>query len=436
MTRLLPLCLQEGDGSRGRRTHHRRGVCGPLLLPLLLLAAASPPPNEATTRQQLEQAEHARAAELGAQKAATAKAAAAAAESQRLSAARDAALDRLRQAEAATSQAADRMDQLESRRKQAAARLAKRAEAMQPLLPLIERLSLYPAETLLAVPANAEDRLRGVLVLQGLARQLQQEAVALRRDQKALDEASSAVQAELPKLQSARAAQEAAAQDLDARLAASEAARQAAEGDAEAAAKRAADQAAKAETLRAMLATLEAQRRAEENRAREEAARAAKQKHVAEAEAARRREAALAHPTGPGTLAGSAHAQGQLTAPVAGTVFRAWGDPTEAGPATGVSYHAAPAARVVAPCSGRVVFADPFRSYGLLLIVDCGGGYHAVLAGFDHLDTQAGQPVQAGQPIGVMPNWEPGSGNRPSLYVELRHDGQPINPAPWLKAHG
>ena len=88
--------------------------------------------------------------------------------------------------------------------------------------------------------------------------------------------------------------------------------------------------------------------------------------------------------------------KGQLTAPVAGTVFRSWGDPTDAGPATGISYHAAPAARVVSPCAGRVEFAAPFRSYGLLLILDCGGGYHAVLAGFDRLDAEGrpGRPAR------------------------------------------
>jgi septal ring factor EnvC (AmiA/AmiB activator) len=92
---------------------------------------------------------------------------------------------------------------------------------------------------------------------------------------------------------------------------------------------------------------------------------------------------------------------------------------------------------VVSPCAGRIVFANAFRSYGLLLIVDCGGGYHAVLAGFDRLDAKVGQQVAAGEPVGVMPNWEPGvSGNRPALYVELRHDGQPVNPAPWLRASG
>jgi len=37
----------------------------------------------------------------------------------------------------------------------------------------------------------------------------------------------------------------------------------------------------------------------------------------------------------------------------------------------------------------------------------------------------------------VMPSWEPGSsGSRPALYVELRQDGKPVNPAPWLKASG
>ncbi len=82
-----------------------------------------------------------------------------------------------------------------------------------------------------------------------------------------------------------------------------------------------------------------------------------------------------------------------------------------------------------------MVFATTFRSYGLLLIVDCGGGYHAVLAGFDRLDARVGQQVAAGEPVGVMPAWQPGaSGNRPALYVELRRDGQPVNPAPWLRA--
>ena len=92
---------------------------------------------------------------------------------------------------------------------------------------------------------------------------------------------------------------------------------------------------------------------------------------------------------------------------------------------------------VVAPCAGRVVFADKFRSYGQLLIVDCGGGYHAVLSGLDRLDTRNGASVAAGEPIGTMASWEPGStARRPQLTLELRHAGQPVNPGPWLKRAG
>ena len=40
-------------------------------------------------------------------------------------------------------------------------------------------------------------------------------------------------------------------------------------------------------------------------------------------------------------------------------------------------------------------------------------------------------------PVGAMPAWEPGSTERrPTLYVEVRHSGQPVNPAPWLRSNG
>ena len=81
------------------------------------------------------------------------------------------------------------------------------------------------------------------------------------------------------------------------------------------------------------------------------------------------------------------------------------------------------------------MFAQGFRSYGLLLIIDCGGGYHVVLSGFERLDAKLGQTLLVGEPVGIMPGWEPGStAKRPALYVELRHDGAPVNPAPWLRS--
>jgi septal ring factor EnvC (AmiA/AmiB activator) len=407
-----------------------------LLLPVLLASAAAlAGPKPAATPQDVRSAERARAAELAAQKDAAARAGSAIAEEQRLTRERIDAAETLRATETATAETATRMEALAARRRDAEARLAKRAESMQPLLPLIERLSLYPAETLLAVPAPPEDRLRGVVVLQGLSRQLEIEAKALRRDRADVDAASAALAAEAPRLSAALAAQAERAAGLDRMIGDAREKRQQAESAGDAAAKRAAAEAARADTLRAALATLEAERKVEEARAHDEALRADKQKRAAEAEAARMREAALARP--PPSLSTGNAAKGQLASPVAGRVIRGYGDPTEAGPATGLSYQAPPNARVVAPCAGRVAFADKFRTYGQLLIVDCGGGSHAGLSGLERLDAKVGQPVQAGEPLGVMPHWEPGgSGRHPALYMELRRDGQPVDPGAWLRAKG
>jgi septal ring factor EnvC (AmiA/AmiB activator) len=385
----------------------------------------------------LREAERISSEQLAVRKEAADRAAAAAAEAMQLAAERVEAAAKLRQAEAATAEIAGRMDILARQRRAAEQRVQDRARAMQPLLPLIERLSLYPAETLLAVPAPPDQALRGVLVLQGLSRQIEVETEALRRDQDAAEAAAEALRADTPRLADAAAAQKRLADALDAQIDAAHKAQDAAEAQANAAASLAAAAASRADSLRAALAAIEAQRRADEAKAREDEARAERQKHAAEAQAARQREVAAAHPTGAGTISADAGPRGQLQPPVIGVVVRGWGEQTDGGPATGLSYHAPPGAHVISPCSGRVVFAETFRSYGLLLIIDCGGGYHVVLAGFQRLDVKVGQRLLAGEPVGVMSEWEPGTTTqRPALYVELRHDGTPVNPAPWLRSSG
>ena len=402
-------------------------------------AGNSEPPKTAGVREQMREAQRARSAELAAQRHAAARASAAAADERRLGAQRVAAASRLRQAETATAEAVQRMEDLANRQRDIEARLAARAADMAPLLPLIERLQLYPAETLLAAPTDPETALTGVLVLRGLARQLEAGAKALRQEQAELDRSRKAIEEQTPVLNAALTAQAAQAMELDRQVAAAASGRKEATGEADAAAKRAADLAARAESLRAVVAAVEAERRAEEAQARKEVAAAERLQQTETAAAARRRQATHARPSGNGTIASSARPGGQLRTPVAGRVSRHWGDRTDAGPSTGITYLAPPSARVVSPCGGRVVFGAPFRSFGLLLIVDCGGGYHAVLAGLERLDTRVGQSVQAGEPVGVMPNWDPKAdprepGSRPGLYVELRRDGQPVDPAPWLKA--
>ena len=121
---------------------------------------------------------------------------------------------------------------------------------------------------------------------------------------------------------------------------------------------------------------------------------------------------------------------GSITLPVRGELSRHYGENTSyGGTAKGITIETRPAARVVAPYDGKVVFAGPFRGYGQILIIEHSGGYHTLLSGMERVDTGVGQWLLAGEPVGVMA--KAGDGN-PRLYFELRRDGQPVNPLPWF----
>jgi septal ring factor EnvC (AmiA/AmiB activator) len=132
-------------------------------------------------------------------------------------------------------------------------------------------------------------------------------------------------------------------------------------------------------------------------------------------------------------------AQGLLPLPVQGKMlirFAQNGD--DGAPSKGVHIETRAGAQVVSPCDGWILYAGPFRSYGQLLIINPGGGYHVVIAGMDHVQATVGQFVLAGEPIAVMGSVEARNGEkapvRPTLYVEFRRDQQPIDPAPWWSA--
>ncbi|MBO6506695.1 MAG: peptidoglycan DD-metalloendopeptidase family protein [Kordiimonadaceae bacterium] len=121
--------------------------------------------------------------------------------------------------------------------------------------------------------------------------------------------------------------------------------------------------------------------------------------------------------------------KGQLPYPAVGPIVQRFGVQDGATTAKGIRIRARDGAQVISPYDGSVVYAGPFRNYGLLLIIDHGGGYHSLLAGFETLQSAVGQWVLMGEPVGTMPN---GSAEG-SLYLELRRGGQAINPLPWLQ---
>ena len=121
---------------------------------------------------------------------------------------------------------------------------------------------------------------------------------------------------------------------------------------------------------------------------------------------------------------------GSLVMPVAGPIIGHFDQLAASGSREkGILIQAQPGATVLAPFDGQVVYRGPFRSYGEILIIQHSGGYHSVLAGLGRSDAAVGQWVLAGEPVGMMGS--PQDGNT-RLYVELRRDGHPIDPAPWL----
>jgi septal ring factor EnvC (AmiA/AmiB activator) len=130
-------------------------------------------------------------------------------------------------------------------------------------------------------------------------------------------------------------------------------------------------------------------------------------------------------------------AKGTLPLPAQGKRVLSFGDKTQyGGNSKGVVLETRYGAQVTSPCDGWVVYAGQFRSYGQLLIINAGGGYHVLLAGMSQIDVQLGQFVLAGEPVGLMSSAQKvvqakAQDNAPVLYLEFRKEGRPIDPEPW-----
>jgi septal ring factor EnvC (AmiA/AmiB activator) len=136
-------------------------------------------------------------------------------------------------------------------------------------------------------------------------------------------------------------------------------------------------------------------------------------------------------------------ARNMLPLPVNGIKIRDFGHPDRLGGVEkGSSIATRSGAQVTAPCDGWVVYAGPFRSYGQLLILNAGGGYHVLLAGMERISVDLGQFVVTGEPVATMGNGGQLAGlqvtgsSQPILYVEFRKDGTPIDPSPWWANEG
>jgi septal ring factor EnvC (AmiA/AmiB activator) len=128
-------------------------------------------------------------------------------------------------------------------------------------------------------------------------------------------------------------------------------------------------------------------------------------------------------------------ARGQLPTPAQGRRILGFNEKNQFGrQSRGIVIETRHGATVIAPSDGWVVYAGEFRSYGQVLIINAGGGYHVLLANLARTDVEVGRFVLAGEPVGAMSSNMVGKSqdSAPVLYVEFRNkEGQSIDPTPW-----
>jgi len=337
-----------------------------------------------------------------------------------------------------------------------AASLAGQRQQMTTTLLALERLTRQPRAAMLLVPAPAAEtartaRLLGLAVpaLDARARKLQNELASLRDTRAAMAEQSSQLRAALEKLDR----QNEALQALLTQKASLQKSTLAESAAAQARTERLAEQAKNLQALMDRLAAEAAKRQkaADAAAAKAAAAKAAAQKQQAQNSATPQtasKPADTASEKKPGSDDGRRFPEDGkgLIPPARGKIAAGFGE------AKGIVVETRPDAKVVSPFDGDVAFVGPFRGYGSIVIIEHKGGYHTVLAGLAQIDTAQGQHLRAGEPVGAMGgrNTQPaaagaaadaaspgslnggGAADGPRLYIELRHNGQPVDPLPLL----
>jgi septal ring factor EnvC (AmiA/AmiB activator) len=113
--------------------------------------------------------------------------------------------------------------------------------------------------------------------------------------------------------------------------------------------------------------------------------------------------------------------------PVAGRTVTGFGAPTEGGGLSeGLTLATRDGAQVVAPAAGRVAFAGPYKGYGRIVIIEHDGGWTSLVTGLARIDVQVGEDLVGGAPLGIA------GAPRPTITLELRRDGKPVNPVDYL----
>ena len=269
-----------------------------------------------------------------------------------------------------------------------------------PVLAALQNLAWKPTEALLAQPLEPQDTLRSALLLREAVPRLEYSTEGLRKDLTKIASLTTAIRAQYAQIKTMAKRLESKRRNMNVLIQKKTKLQSTFASESTRAKEKASSLARQASDLKDLLARLDA-----------ESARQRKLHNT------------MGIPTGAFMAA-----RGNIPFPVKGNIIKKYGEMTDSGLSSkGITIKTRPNAQVISPYDGTVLFAGPFRGYGELLIIEHGDGYHTLLAGIGRLYTSVGQSLLAGEPVGIMV-----ADSNPSLYIEIRKNGQPVNPSTWL----
>ncbi len=313
------------------------------------------------------------------------------------------------------------------------ASLNERKDVLAEVLSALQRIGHRPPPAMVVRPQDALGAVRSAILLNSIMPEVRIEAEALASDLAELSRLRAQIEDERNRVRSGAIQMAEERHRVELLLKKKKEARQESLAALEAEKARARKLAEKATSLKELLANLE--KEVESSRRAAEAAR--------QADLERKNRIASGDPfAGPGRLKPAiafAETHGLLPDPVSGALLQDYGVADGFGNiTTGQSIATRPNAQVTSPTDGWVVYAGDFRSYGQMVIVNAGGGYHVLLSGMDDVMVELGQFILAGEPVAKMGETRLASANnlnfsldQPVLYVEFRKDGTAIDPNPW-----
>lgn len=339
----------------------------------------------------------------------------------------------------------DKLNTLRTKEDAVHASLRARRGVLAEVLAALQRMGRNPPPALLVTPEDALASVRSAILLGAVVPGIRHETENLAADLKALAGVRNDIVAQRQALGDDMTARLEEERRMNMLIAEKEKLKQRSATELASERRKAEQLAAQATSLEGLIGSIENEIASARDAAAAAKAEEENRRLMSEAQRAEARE--LANSTTPDkNRIAPAYAfsdlQKKLALPVAGSILRKFGDADGTGHSLqGMMLETNAGALVTAPSDGWIVFAGTFRSYGQMIILNPGDGYHVVLSGLEGVTVQQGQFVVAGEPLGTMGNKRVASATalaleteRPTLYIEFRKDGKPVDSRPWWTA--